>query len=137
MVLGISRGKNSIEEIQPLYDRRGIKKAMSRIEDYEQELGAYLIDELSGIKGITIYGPKDPLRRTCLVSFNIEDKNPFEITEYLTKKGIESRAGCHYATLAHNLYGLNPTGSCRISPYFYNNMAEMKYIVDALKKLTL
>jgi cysteine desulfurase / selenocysteine lyase len=136
MALGVSRKRTSIEAIQPLYDRRRIQHAMSLIEEYEQELGAYLIEELSGIKGITIYGPKDPRWRTCLVSFNIDGKNPFEVADYLAKMGIESRAGCHCATLAHYFYGLNPMGSCRISPYFYNSMAEMRYIIAKLKKCT-
>src|SRR6185312_3575543 len=29
--------------------------------------------------------------------------------------GVESRAGCHCATLAHHALGLNPPASCRLS----------------------
>jgi cysteine desulfurase / selenocysteine lyase len=120
---------------EPNLSRADIKKAMTLVENYEHKLSGYLIDELSTVEGLTVYGPKDPKRRTSPVAFNIEGKNPFFIAKYLDKRGIESRAGCHCATLAHYLYGLNPPASCRISPYIYNNMKEMESVVKAIRDL--
>jgi cysteine desulfurase/selenocysteine lyase len=136
IVLGKHERGNYGDITEPNLRREDIKRAMTLVENYEQELSGYLIEELSSIKGVTIYGPKDPKRRTSPVSFNIEGKNPFFIAKYLDKRGIESRAGCHCATLAHYFYGLNPPASCRISPYIYNNMAEMESVVKAIKDIS-
>lgn len=133
IVLG-KHERKSYGDISELHLRRDdIKRAMALIEEYEQKLSKYLIDELSTIEGITIYGPKDPKRRTSLVSFNIDGKNAFKIAEYLNEKGIESRAGCHCATLAHYFYNINPPASCRISPYIYNTIHEMETVINTIR----
>lgn len=116
-------------------DRASVRAAMTKIEKYEQGLTGHILDELSGLKKLEIYGPRNPARRTALVAFNIEGKSPMWIAEYLDKHGIESRAGCHCATLAHHYYGLNPPASCRISPYIYNTVQEMDYIVKTIKSI--
>ena len=46
--------------------------------------------------------------------------------------GVESRAGCHCATLAHHALGLNPPASCRLSFYLYNTPGEVDRAVDAV-----
>ncbi len=118
-------------------DRAAIRQAMGLVEEHEQRLTGYLLQELSGIPGLVIYGPRDARRRTSLVAFNIEGKDPFQVAEYLDQCGVESRAGCHCATLAHHFYGINPPASCRISPYIYNTMSEMELVVKAVKAAAL
>jgi cysteine desulfurase/selenocysteine lyase len=117
--------------------KRGrIEEAMRSIQEYEKGLTQYLIDELTSIEGITVYGPKDASRKTSVVSFNIAGQNPMDVAKQLDRMRIESRAGCHCATLAHYYLGINPPASCRISPYFYNTIEEMKYAVDAIRKIS-
>ena len=92
---GISKNisTETISEFFP--ERKQIEKAMNAVQDYGQGLNACLLEELSHIKGITIYGPKDPLRRTSLVSFNITGKNPLEIADYLNRQsGVSLRYAC-------------------------------------------
>ena len=43
-----------------------------------------------------------------------------------TAAGVESRAGCHCATLAHRHLGLEPLASCRLSFYLYNTVEEVE-----------
>jgi cysteine desulfurase/selenocysteine lyase len=112
------------------------EKAMDAIQKYERELTQYLIDELSAMKGVTVYGPKDASRKTSIVSFNIEGQNPMDVAQKLDTMNIECRAGCHCATLAHYYLKINPPASCRVSPYFYNTMKEMRYIVEAVRKIS-
>ncbi len=50
----------------------------------------------------------------------------------LNEAGIESRAGCHCATLAHHALGLTPPASCRLSFYLYNTPGEVDLAVDAV-----
>lgn len=83
---------------------------------------------------LEILGPKDPNDRTDLVAFICRNKSPFEIAEKLTELGIESRAGCHCATLAHYYYKLNPPASCRLSFYLYNNIEDIRRACLAVKK---
>jgi cysteine desulfurase/selenocysteine lyase len=45
---------------------------------------------------------------------------------------VESRAGCHCATLAHHALKLNPPASCRLSFYLYNTPEEIDRAVAAV-----
>jgi cysteine desulfurase/selenocysteine lyase len=54
------------------------------------------------------------------------------VAEALNQAGVESRAGCHCATLAHHALGLTPPASCRLSFYLYNTMDEVDAAVAAV-----
>jgi cysteine desulfurase/selenocysteine lyase len=53
----------------------------------------------------------------------------------LNAAGIESRAGCHCATLAHRYLGLEPAASCRLSFYLYNSLDDVDAAVAALARI--
>ena len=110
-----------------------VEKAMNNVEDHEKVLISEALNILGDLPGISIYGPKNPENRTSLVSFNCEGKNPFKISEKLSELGVESRAGCHCATLAHYYYELNPPASCRLSFYIYNDIEDVKKACSAVK----
>lgn len=127
---------------KPLYfmtnkilDPLDIKTAMDNIEDHEKMLIGETIELLNKIPSIEIYGPRDPKDRTSLIAFNCNNISPFKIAEELNKLGVESRAGCHCATLAHYYCELNPPASCRLSFYFYNDLKDVKRACDAVKKI--
>src|SRR6185312_2429416 len=82
--------------------------------------------------GITIYGPRDAGRRTSLVAFNLAGRDPMSVAGDLNRAGVESRAGCHCATLAHHALGLTPPASCRLSFYLYNTPDEIDRAVAAV-----
>ena len=48
----------------------------------------------------------------------------------LNDAGVEVRAGCHCATLAHQALGID--ASCRLSFYLYNTVDEVDRAADAL-----
>jgi len=112
-----------------------VKKAMDNIEDHEKILTQEALKILSEIPAIKIYGPKNPESRTSLIAFNCENRSPFEIAKDLNKFGVESRAGCHCATLAHHYFELDPPASCRLSFYIYNNLKDVKIACSAVKKI--
>ena len=105
---------------------------MSRVATWNQMLTSRALDGLGAIDGITIYGPRDAARRTSLVAFNLAGRDPVGVAHALNQAGIESRAGCHCATLAHRALGLNPPASCRLSFYLYNTPGEVDRAVDAV-----
>jgi cysteine desulfurase/selenocysteine lyase len=102
-----------------------VRTAMDRVSTWNRQLTSRALDGLEAIDGITIYGPRDPARRTSLVAFNLAGRDPVAVAEALNRAGIESRAGCHCATLAHHELGLSPPASCRLSFYLYNTPDEV------------
>jgi cysteine desulfurase/selenocysteine lyase len=111
---------------------RVVATAMDRVAAWNQQLTARALDRLSAVPGITIYGPRDPGRRTSLVAFNVAGHDPMRLAVALNDAGVESRAGCHCATLAHHALGLTPPASCRLSFSLYNTLDEVDRAVDAL-----
>jgi len=69
------------------------------------------------------------------VAFNIEGMSPFAVAEALDRYGIESRAGCHCATLAHGELGLDPPASCRLSFYIYNTAKDVQRATRAVARI--
>jgi cysteine desulfurase/selenocysteine lyase len=116
-------------------ERPDVEKAMGRVVAWNQTLAARALDRLSTIPGITIYGPRDASRRTSLVAFNVAGKNPMELAQALNEVGVESRAGCHCASLAHRALELEPAGSCRLSFCLYNTLDEVDCAADALASI--
>jgi cysteine desulfurase/selenocysteine lyase len=113
-------------------ERAAVHSAMGRISSWNRQLTARALDGLGAIGGVTIYGPRDPARRTSLVAFNLAGRDPAAVAEDLNRAGVESRAGCHCATLAHHALGLTPPASCRLSFYLYNTPGEVDQAVAAV-----
>jgi cysteine desulfurase/selenocysteine lyase len=116
---------------RPLGDT-AVRAAMDRVSAWNQQLTRRALDGLGVIDGITVYGPRDPARRTSLAAFNLAGRDPFAVAQALDAVGIESRAGCHCATLAHHALNLTPPASCRLSFYLYNTLDEVDRAVDAV-----
>jgi len=133
----INPGKYKYFMTDKKLERDDVKLAMNNIEDHEKTLVAKAIKILGVIPLLTIYGPKNPENRTSLIAFNYAGKTPFEIADGLNKLNIESRAGCHCATLAHHYYQLNPPASCRLSFYIYNDIKDVRKACNAVKKVCL
>jgi cysteine desulfurase/selenocysteine lyase len=109
-----------------------VRAAMDRISGWNTQLTSRALDGLAAIPGLTIYGPPDPSRRTSLVAFNLAGHDPAAVAQALDRAGIEARAGCHCATLAHHALGLTPPASCRLSFYLYNTLDDVDQAVAAV-----
>ena len=105
---------------------------MDRISGWNRQLTSRALTGLGGIPGLTVYGPRDAARRTSLVAFNLAGRDPVGVAEALNRAGVESRAGCHCATLAHHALRLSPPASCRLSFYLYNTPDEVDQAVAAV-----
>jgi len=57
------------------------------------------------------------------------------IAEGLNDFGVESRAGCHCATLAHRDLGLTPPASCRLSFALYSSQDDVERAMNALRRV--
>jgi cysteine desulfurase / selenocysteine lyase len=116
-------------------ERAAVADAMTRVSDWNRLLTSRALDGLATVPGLRIYGPPDPARRTSLVAFNLAGRDPVAVAEALGEAGVESRAGCHCATLAHHALGLTPPASCRLSFYLYNTPDEVDQAVAAVSAI--
>jgi cysteine desulfurase / selenocysteine lyase len=113
--------------------RKDVQDAMERVTNHTRTLTRRAIELISEIPGIHIYGPLDARKRTSLVAFNVDGRSPFDLADALNEFGVESRAGCHCAGLAH--HSLKIPASCRLSFYIYNTIEEVETAVDILAKI--
>ena len=108
---------------------------MAAVRAHTQELTGAALDRLLDIDGLRLYGPSDPCLRTALAAFTIRGTDPFLLAEGLGDLGVEARAGCHCATLAHRSLGLDPPASCRLSFAVYNTLDDVRAAVSTLEYL--
>jgi cysteine desulfurase/selenocysteine lyase len=101
------------------------------ILDHERRLTRDLLDGLSGIPKIKIYGNRHYAEDRCgIVAFNITSTSPSVVTEFLDRNGIAIRAGAH---CAHPLMAyLGITASCRVSLSISNTDRDIKTLLDTL-----
>jgi cysteine desulfurase/selenocysteine lyase len=112
-----------------------VTDAMTAVMLWTRRLVAHAMARLVAIPGLTMYGPREAAHRTSLVSFNVAGWDPMALAARLNDAGVESRAGCHCATLAHHQLALDPPASCRLSFYLYNTLDEVDRAADALTEI--
>jgi cysteine desulfurase/selenocysteine lyase len=105
---------------------------MPAIHRYECLLTEHAHAVLDGVGGVRILGPL-PRYKSGIVSFTLERIHAHDIAQLLDRHGIAVRAGHHCAMPLHKRYGINATA--RASFYFYNTMAEIDKLGEALKQV--
>lgn len=106
---------------------------MSAIEECEKELVRYAITKLSKLPYITLYGCGDLVDKTGVISFNVQDVHPHDVSTILDADGIAIRAGHHCAHPLLQYLGVNAT--CRASLYFYNTKDDVDALIDSLSRV--
>lgn len=110
------------------------------IYERKQALLNLLLEELKRIPNIVIYGNKHA-HNIGIVSFNIDQQDPYEICELLSEKGMQTRAGCSCAgPYGHDLLGLkdqielkDKPGWVRISIHYSQTKEEVLQLVETIK----
>jgi cysteine desulfurase/selenocysteine lyase len=115
--------------------RSVVSEVMSAVRDHTKMLTSHAVERLSEVGGITLYGPPAGQDRSPLVAFNVEGWSPYDLADGLDLQGVEARAGCHCASLAHRWLGLAPQATCRLSFALYNTINDVDRAVDALCRL--
>jgi selenocysteine lyase/cysteine desulfurase len=93
-----------------------LEREVEQIRHYEQALTEYLLEELGQIRGVHIYGPRNPRNQVGVISFNIERQDCEWVAAELDREfQIACRAGLHCAYLAHRTQGTEKTGTVRFS----------------------
>ena len=102
---------------------------IENIENYENQLIKYAVERMNEIDGIDIYGPKE---RAALITFNLGEIHPHDVSTILDAEGIAIRAGHHCAQPLMRWLGV--TATARASFYLYNTKEDVDRLVDGLLK---
>ena len=103
------------------------------IEAQEQKLTALLMEGMSKLPYIKIYGSKDPKKHCGIVTFTIDGVHPHDISSVLNDDHVCIRAGHHCAQPLMQFIGEGSTA--RASLYFYNTEEEVKIFLEKLAKV--
>ena len=93
----------------------------------------YATAEISKIEGVKIYG--NSIKKSGIISFNIDGLHPYDIGMILDKLGIAIRTGHHCTQPVMNRY--NIPGTARISVAVYNTIEEIDICISAIKKVKM
>jgi selenocysteine lyase/cysteine desulfurase len=100
------------------------------------DLALRLIAGLSGIPGVTVYGPQDAELQTATISFNVAGLRPNEVGQRLDEDaGLMCRVGLHCAPTAHKTLGTFPSGTVRFGLGALNTAAQVEESLSAVRAL--
>jgi cysteine desulfurase/selenocysteine lyase len=132
----------------PIAEALGLQAAIGYLQavgldalaDYEHGLMRRLLQGLTEIRGVDLYGPADPDLRIGIVSFNIGTIPPEEIGRILNERhGIAVRAGQHcavnYFTFDDPQGVDHAAGNVRAGLYLYNTAAEIERFLEAVDEI--
>ena len=103
------------------------------IQQHEQELTRYCMEQLMTIEGMLIYGPGAE-SRDAVVSFNVGDIHHLDMGTLLDRLGIAVRTGHHCAQPLMDRLGIS--GTVRASFALYNTKAEIDTLVAGIRRVS-
>ena len=103
------------------------------IQQHEQELTRYCMEQLQTIEGMHIYGPTSCEVKDAVVSFNVGDIHHLDMGTLLDRLGIAVRTGHHCAQPLMNRLGIS--GTVRASFALYNTKEEVDTLVAGIRRV--
>ncbi|MCR4394459.1 MAG: aminotransferase class V-fold PLP-dependent enzyme [Dehalococcoidales bacterium] len=118
----------------------GLKWVKSRgiinIREHAKKLHRTLIEDLSAIPEVRIYGSTDSDNNIPVVSFTVAEKSVSEVGMRLDEEfGILARVGLHCAPAAHRTIGTYSEGTVRLSPGIFTKLEEIKETATAISRI--
>jgi cysteine desulfurase/selenocysteine lyase len=98
---------------------------------HDQELAAYAFEQLSALKDIRIFGPRQG--RAGVVSFLLKDVHAHDVVTLADQGGVALRGGHHCTQPLMHKLGVESTA--RASFYFYNTRAEVDRLIDVIREI--
>jgi len=102
------------------------------IQQHEQELTRYCMEQLMTVEGMKIYGPTAN-QRDAVVSFNVGDIHHLDMGTLLDRLGIAVRTGHHCAQPLMDRLGIS--GTVRASFALYNTKEEIDTLVAGIRRV--
>ncbi|WP_317166560.1 aminotransferase class V-fold PLP-dependent enzyme [Chitinophaga fulva] len=103
---------------------------LDKIQQWEEQLQAYALEQLRQIDGIRFIG--DAARRSGAISFLIHDIHPFDLGELLDQQGIAVRTGHHCCEPLMDEFKI--PGTVRASLTFYNTKEDIDKLVAGINR---
>ena len=107
---------------------------VAAIQQHEQELTRYCMEQMQTIEGMTIYGPQLSTLKDAVVSFNVGDIHHLDMGTLLDRLGIAVRTGHHCAQPLMNRLGIS--GTVRASFALYNTKEEVDTLVAGIRRVS-
>ncbi|MGQ9680170.1 MAG: aminotransferase class V-fold PLP-dependent enzyme [Candidatus Bathyarchaeia archaeon] len=109
---------------------------MEYVEERDRVLTKRLVEGLSDIRNVRIYGPSNFKERLGIISFNIDGMEPHDIALTLDSEyDIAVRSGHHCALPVMKELLQMPAGTVRASTYLYNTEEEIDALIEAVKDI--
>jgi cysteine desulfurase family protein (TIGR01976 family) len=119
--------------------RLELKKAMAALRAYEFEISRALLETLTSVPGLRLYGLTDPQRleeRVPTFSFRLGDLPPRRVAEALAAENIYVWDGNYYALAITERLGLEESGGMvRVGAVHYNTLEEVHRLGEALQRI--
>ncbi len=110
------------------------ERGIESIENHMKELLKELLEGLSQIPQIKVYGTLDPEKSMGIVSFTAANKRVSEIGMRLDEEyGVLCRVGLHCAPAAHKTIGSFPEGMVRLSPGVFTTVEDIHTAIKAIE----
>ena len=123
---------------QSLNRRAALTRAFDGIREYENELAIEMMEKLTAVNGLKIWGITDPSRvseRFPTFSITIDGILTTEIVKRLAAKQIFTWHGNYYALQFTEQNNLEPEGMVRIGLAHYNTSQEIDRLIAALNEI--
>ena len=101
---------------------------MDNIAAHDRQLTEYAMGRMSEVPGVVIYGPRK--ERGGLITFNLEDVHPHDLSTVLDAEGVAIRAGHHCCQPL--MRWLKASATARASFYLYNTEEDIDRMIKAL-----
>lgn len=114
-----------------------LSQGVSELRKKEEKLAQLLVEGLSSISEVTLYGSKNIQGQIAVLSLNISGVAPSEVAMVLEEKyQILCRPGLHCAPEAHKTIGTFPCGTVRLSPGYFNTEEEVHIVIEAVSRIS-
>lgn len=104
------------------------------IQQHEQDLTRYCMEQLMTIDGMKIYGPQLSTLKDAVVSFNVGNIHHLDMGTLLDRLGIAVRTGHHCAQPLMDRLGIS--GTVRASFALYNTKEEIDSLVAGIRRVS-
>ncbi len=113
-----------------------LKSGVSQINYHEKLLTKYMIEGLSCIKNVIIYGSMNLEQRVGVISINVLGKDCIEVcTELDETYNIAARGGLHCSYLTHKTMDTLKSGTIRFSIGCFNTKKDIERALKAINTI--
>jgi cysteine desulfurase family protein (TIGR01976 family) len=114
--------------------RARLTSAFAGLHDRGRSLLGRLWESLSGVEGVTLYGPKPGEPRTPTVAFTVAGRSADDVARRLADRGVFVSSGDFYATTVVGRLGLSD-GLVRAGCACYTTEEEVDRLVEGVRDL--